>query len=235
MQEPPSVSRPYGAGIMGDFIAEVFGGSDIKVRPEVAPWARVKNVMHSKNDWVIYSSPYVLPPSGKVIGLPLFPFDHVQVSTKKNSINAKSPSELIGKSLLLINNYGYRGLDAFLASPTGKLEVKVRRVVDPFMAIQGLLRGMGDLYIEFGPRALHAATVQNRAKDLHFENVNHLVELENIHFAVSSNIDPKLQKIVEEQIERSEKSGALAMIRKKWGLGKPKLGPNSLIPPSSPN
>ena len=119
--EPIMVVRdgdPMAGGLMTEIVQSIFENSDYVVEPLVLPWQRMKIEFNNRDDWITHGFPESFDPGTPIemSKLPVFPFNHTAVTLKNSGITIKDFNDLDNRTLILVENFQYPGLDEYIES-----------------------------------------------------------------------------------------------------------------------
>ncbi len=213
-------SKSEQEGYIVDILREVFEKDGTKVEYKLYPWARALKMIHSDEaDGIIGTSPSELD-----IGI--FPKNHIGVYAphfilRKEALwefeNLKSLNDLV---IGAVDNYNYGKFQEYIQSKKdSKYAVKIFGDNVTERALKLLIKGQIDTFIEDPTVALYDA------KKLNIQGKIQLVSNKDTPKKLFVGFSPKDQnsktyaKILSDGIDRLRKSGKLAEILNKYGLG----------------
>ena len=120
--EPAIIMRPddpMAGGMFTDIVKAVFEDTVYEVVPVVVPWERMRIEFQERTDWINYGIPgsYGSDLPYKFSTVPVFPFDHNAVTLLERDFDIKKTEDLFGRSVILVENFHYSGLDPHLTHP----------------------------------------------------------------------------------------------------------------------
>jgi len=230
--EPLMIVRdgdPMASGMFTEIVKMVFADSDYAVTPMIMPWQRMKEEFKRRDDWVIYGYPNGFEPDipFQLSEVPVFPFDHVAVTMKVNDFSVATPSDIFGKTVILVENFHYTDLDSYLTNPvagTGTGDIVSVRAFSPEGTLQMLRHKRGDLVIGWRARLIYNLSAAGLTmEDVHFQDASGIVPTVDMHFAFSPRWSDAFKRYVNARLKALRADGTLTRIYHKYG------GPKDLL------
>lgn len=230
--EPLMIVRdgdPMAGGMFTEIVKKVFEDSDYTVTPMVMPWQRMREELKRRDDWVIHGFPtgFESDIPYQLSEIPVFPFDHVAVTMKVNDFSVATPSDIFGKTVILVENFHYTGLDSYLANPvagTGTGDIVSVRAFSPEGTLQMLRHKRGDLVIGWRARLIYNLPAAGLTmEEVHFQDASGIVPTVHMHFAFSPRWSDAFKRHVNSRLKAMQADGTLARIFDKYG------GPKDLL------
>ena len=230
--EPLMIVRdgdPMAGGMFTEIVKRVFESSDYSVTPMVMPWQRMREELKRRGDWVIHGFPagFESDIPYQLSDVPVFPFNHVAVTLKANDFPATKPSDIFGKTVILVENFHYAGLDSYLRNPvagTGSGDIVSVRAFNPEGTLQMLRHKRGDLVIGWQARLLYNLPAAGLSIDeVNFQDASEIVPTVHMHFAFSPRWSDAFKQHVNDRLKAMEADGTLARIFARYN------GPKNLL------
>lgn len=156
----------------------------------------------------------------------VFPFNHVAITLKEAGLSVRKVEDLFEKTVILVENYHYPGLDAHLDAPVageGSGAVASVRAFRPGETLKMLRYGRGDVVVGFEPRLLyHLAAAGLTEDDIEIHDVSQIIATEPMHVAFSPAHPAALKAFVNARLATLRESGALAQITRKYYAQSPR-------------
>lgn len=223
--EPIMIVRdgdPMAGGIMTEIVELIFDNSNYVVEPMVVPWQRMIAEFSNRGDWVTHGIPGSFGPDipRELSELPIFPFNHTSVTLKENDLSITNYTELTDRTLILVDNFHYAGLDEYLASvASGEIDgnVGVIRSFTPSGSLEMLRHKRGDVVIDWQARIIYNLPKAGLTfEEVEFHDATEIVPTENVHLAFSPRQSDEFRQFVNDRIEALTKSGQLSELVKKY-------------------
>lgn len=230
--EPLMITRPgepLAGGMFTEIVKLVFEESDVEIQPMVLPWQRIVVELRERNDWLMHGIPAFFEPaiSYELSDKPVFPFNHVAISLRDGNLSINGPEDLFGRSVILVENYHYPGLDPFLDKPLvgkGSGKILALRAFDPQGALRMLRHKRGDVVIGYQARMLHhLGNADLELDDVRFQDASNIVPTQNMHIAFSPRMPDYIRRLINERLVTITEDGRLASILERY------YGPKSLV------
>ncbi len=230
--EPLMIVRdgdPMAGGLFTEIVEKVFENSDYSVTPLVMPWLRMTEDLKRRDDWVMHGIPAFFEPDipYQLSEVPVFPFNHVAVTLKANDFPVAMPSDIFGKTVILVENFHYTGLDSYLSNPvvgTGSGDIVSVRAFNPEGTLQMLRHKRGDLVIGWQARVVYNLPAAKLSiDDVHFRDASGIVPTIDMHFAFSPRWPDAFKQHVNARLKAMQADGTLARIFAKYN------GPKDLL------
>ena len=223
--EPIMIVRdgdPMASGLMTEIVKLVFDNSDYVVEPKVLPWQRMRTELVLSDDWVVHGIPGSFDEDVvyELSELPIFPFNHVAVTMKGSGIDIKDIGDLDNRSLILIENFHYAGLDDHLELTNNDKDgssIAVLRSFSPSGSLNMLRHGRGDIVIEWQARVIYNLNAAGLDfDDVEFHDATSIVPTENVYLAFSARQPDKFRTFVNDRIGALRENGKLAELVRKY-------------------
>lgn len=223
--EPIMIVRdgnPMAGGLMTDIVKLVFEDSDYVIEPRVLPWQRMRAELEQSEDWVVHGIPgsFDEDVAYEMSELPIFPFNHVAVTMKSSGIDIKDVGDLNNRTVILIENFHYAGLDDHLAQSRGDnddINIGVLRSFSPSGSLNMLRHGRGDIVIEWQARVIYNLKAAGlEFDDVEFHDATNIVPTQNVYLAFSARQSHEFRNFVNGRIKVLTDSGQLAELISKY-------------------
>lgn len=230
--EPLMIVRdgdPMAGGLFTEIVEQVFENSEYLVTPMVMPWLRMTEELKGRDDWVMHGIPAFFEPDipYQLSDIPVFPFKHVAVTLKDNNFPVTKPSDIFGKTVILVENFHYTGLDGYLTNPvagTGSGDVVSVRAFNPEGTLQMLRHKRGDLVIGWRARLIYNLPAAGLGiDDVNFQDASGIVPTIHMHFAFSPRWSEAFKQHVNARLKAMQADGTLARIFARYN------GPKDLL------
>lgn len=230
--EPLMIVRdgdPMAGGMFTEIVKKVFENSAYSVTPRVMPWQRMREELKRRDDWVIHGFPsgFESDIPYQLSEVPVFPFNHVAVTLKADDFAVAKPTDIFGKTVILVENFHYTGLDDYLTNPVagnGSGDIVSVRAFNPEGTLQMLRHKRGDLVIGWQARLLyHLSAAGLTMDDVHFQDASGIVPTMHMHFAFSPRWSNTFKRHVSARLTALQADGTLARIFAKYN------GPQDLL------
>ena len=230
--EPLMIVRdgdPMAGGMFTDIVKKVFEDSDYSVTPMVMPWQRMRQELKRRDDWVVHGFPsgFEADIPYELSDVPIFPFDHVAVTLKSADFPIVNTSDIFGKAVILVENFHYTGLDAYLTNPVagiGSGDIVSVRAFSPQGTLQMLKHKRGDLVIGWRARLLYNLPAAGLSSgEVRFQDASRIVPTLNMHFAFSPRWPDAFKRHVNTRLKAMQVDGTLARSFAKYN------GPKDLL------
>ena len=208
--EPLMIVRngdPMAGGLFTDILNKVFENSEYVIEPTVMPWQRMKEEFKRSNNWVTYGfrDGFENDIPFELASISIFPFNHVAATLTDNNISVVKPEDLFGRTVILVENFHYPGLDKYLTNPTagtGSGKIQSVRAFDIKGTLQMLKHRRGDAVFDWGPRLIHNLTEAGMNRDeIRFQDASGIIPLKNMYFAYSPEWPDSFKKFVHNRLE----------------------------------
>ena len=223
--EPIMIVRdgdPMSGGLMTEIVKLVFENSDYIIEPRVLPWQRMRVEFKQSDDWVVHGIPgsFEDDVAYEMSELPIFPFNHVAVTMKGSGINVNDIDDLNNRTLILIENFHYAGLDDHLAQAGDDVDgnsIGVLRSFSPSGSLDMLRHGRGDIVIDWQARIIYNLDAAGlNFDDVEFHDATSIVPTENVYLAFSARQSDEFRNFVNGRIKVLTDSGQLADLVRKY-------------------
>jgi hypothetical protein len=227
--EPLMIVRdgdPMAGGLFTEIVEKVFQDSDYAVTPMIMPWVRMTEELKRRGDWVMHGIPAFFEPDipYQLSDVAVFPFDHVAVTLKDHDFPVTKPSDIFGRTVILVENFHYTGLDAYLTNPvvgTGSGDIVSLRAFNPEGALRMLRHRRGDLVIGWRARLIyHLPAADLTMDDVHIQDASGIVPTTYVHFAFSPRWSDEFKRHVNGRLRDMQADGTLAHILDKYSRPK---------------
>lgn len=223
--EPIMIVRdgdPMASGLMTEIVKLVFEDSDYVIEPKVLPWQRMRTELVQSDNWIVHGIPgsFDEDVAYEMSELPIFPFNHVAVTIKGSGIDIKDIGDLNNRTLILIENFHYAGLDGHLAQNEDDRDgsnIGVLRSFSPSGSLDMLRHGRGDIVIEWQARVIYNLKAAGlEFDDVKFHDATDIVPTENVYLAFSARQPDEFRNLVNDRIRALTDSGQLAELVQKY-------------------
>jgi polar amino acid transport system substrate-binding protein len=220
--EPIMIVRdgdPMAGGIMTEIVEMVFDDSDYVIEPKVLPWQRMRAELVQSENWIVHGIPGSFDEgvAYEMSELPIFPFNHVAVTMKSSGIDIKDIGDLNNRSLILIENFHYAGLDDYLAQAGDDNNIGVLRSFSPSGSLDMLRHGRGDIVIEWQARVIYNLKAAGLDfEDVEFHDATSIVPTKNVYLAFSANQSDEFRNFVNDRLRALTDSGQLVELVRKY-------------------
>jgi len=223
--EPIMIVRdgdPMAGGLMTEIVELIFEDSDYVVEPMVLPWQRMVTEFGQRDDWVIHGIPNSFGPDmpHEMSELPIFPFNHTAVTLKESDFSITSYADLTDRTLILVENFHYAGLDEYVASvASGEIDanVGVIRAFTPSGSLEMLRHKRGDIVVDWQARIIYNLPKAGLTfADVEFHDATEIVPTENVHLAFSPRQSDEFRQFVNDRIKALTESGQLLELVRKY-------------------
>lgn len=213
---------PMAGGMFTEIVKEVFDDSVYTVEPMVMPWQRMKTELKQRQDWIMHGVPAFFEPdiSYRLSATSAFPFNHIAISLRDPVMKINTVQDLFGRTVILVENYHYPGLDAYLDHPLvgeGSGDISSVRAFKPGGTLKMLSHRRGDAVIGFQPRLLyHLKAAGLAATDVRFHDVSAIIPTQQMHVAYSPGLPREFSDFLNARLSEMQANGTLAQIREKY-------------------
>ena len=207
---------------MTEIVQLIFDDSDYVVEPMVLPWQRMITEFSNRDDWVVHGIPGSFGPDmpHDMSDLPIFPFNHTAVTLKESGISIRSLEDLMDRTLILVENFHYAGLDDYVASvASGEMDgnVGVIRAFTPTGSLEMLRHKRGDVVVDWQARIIYNLPKAGLAfEDVEFHDATEIVPTQNVHLAFSPRQSDDFRIFVNDRIKTLTESGQLLELVEKY-------------------
>jgi hypothetical protein len=224
--EPLMIVRngdPMAGGLFTDILKKVFENSEYVIEPTVMPWQRMKEEFRRSNNWVTYGfqEGFESDIPFELASIPIFPFNHVAATLADNRIVVRKPGDLFGRTVILVENFHYPGLDKYLTNPTagtGSGKIQSVRAFDIKGTLQMLKHRRGDVVFDWGLRLIHNLPEANMKRDeIRFQDASGIIPTRDMYFAYSPNWPESFKQFVHHRLKLLKADGTLDGILRKYG------------------
>jgi len=224
--EPLMIVRngdPMAGGLFTDILKKVFENSEYVIEPTVMPWQRMKEEFKHSDNWVTYGFregfeddiPFELSDT------PIFPFNHVGATLVDSDVSVMKPEDLFGRTVILVENFHYPGLDSYLTNPaagTGSGQIQSVRAFDIKGSLQMLKHHRGDAVFDWSLRLVHNLPEAGMKLDeIRFQDASAIIPTKDMYFAYSPNWSESFKRFVEDRLKLLKADGTFDEILRKYG------------------
>ena len=219
--EPLMILRPgdpMAGGMFTEIVKLVFDGSPYEVDPEVMPWQRMTVELRRQGNWIMHGIPEFFEPDipYKLSKVPVFPFNHIAVTLNDTSFKISDVRDLKGRTVILVENYHYPGLDAHLDKPLvgdGLGIIRSVRAFKPAGTLKMLRHRRGDVVIGFQPRLLyHMKSAGLTASHVRFQDASGIVPTQPMFIAFSPRLPKSFEQFVNRRLGELTANGQIGEI-----------------------
>jgi polar amino acid transport system substrate-binding protein len=213
---------PMAGGMFTEIVKKVFEGSAYTVEPMVMPWQRMTTELKRRQDWIMHGIPAFFEPDipYRLSQVPVFPFNHIAISRRDSAVEIEKVEDLFGRTVILVENYHYPGLDAHLDRPMvgeGSGKIEAVRAFKPDGTLKMLKHRRGDVVIGFQPRLLyHLEASGLDADEVTFQDVSAIVPTQHMHVAYSPGLAPEFSSFLDTRLAEMQADGTLTQIKEKY-------------------
>lgn len=230
--EPLMIARdgdPMAGGMFTEIVKKVFEGSDYVVEPVVLPWQRMKNEFLQRRNWITYGFLEGFEPGipFELSSVSVFPFNHVAATLRDNDMTIAKPEDVFGRTVILVENFHYPGLDPYLKNPTegdGSGDILSVRAFSPEGTLRMLKHRRGEIVFDWQPRLvynLHAAGLE--LDEIRFQDASGIIPTKVMYFAYSPHWPKSFKQFVDARLQTLRDDGTLDAILKRYS------GPKDLL------
>ena len=223
--EPLMIVRPddpMAGGIFTEIVKQVFANSDYVIEPKVMPWQRMTTELRQRDNWIMHGAPAFFEPDipYELSRVPVFPFNHIAVTLRDHDFSIRQPQDIFGRTVILVENFHYAGLDAYLAHPaagSGSGVVKSVRAFSPAGTLRMLKHRRGDVVFGWQARLLYNLSSAGLSLDeVRFQDASSIIPTQNLHFAYSPRWPASFKAFVNTRLQMLQNEGALNTIFQKY-------------------
>ena len=217
--EPIMIVRdgnPMAGGIMTEIVTSIFEGSEYELEPKILPWQRMRSEFKTRDDWIVHGFPESFEPDipYEMSELAVFPFNHTAVTLRNSNIRIRNLSDLNHRTLILVENFQYAGLDDYLQSGAS---VAVVRAFTPSGALEMLKHRRGDVVIDWQARIIYNLPSAGLAfEEVEFHDAANIVPTEDVHLVFSPRQTEEFRNFVNDRIRKLTDSGKLLELVEKY-------------------
>jgi ABC-type amino acid transport substrate-binding protein len=214
---------PMAGGLFTEIVQRVFENSDYTIVPRVLPWQRMKDELRSTNNWVGYGfqDGFEEGIPFELASPPIFPFNHVAATLAENELSIKTPEDVFGRTVILVENFHYPGLDSYLTNPTagtGSGQIPSVRAFDPEGTLQMLKHRRGEVVFDWQVRLVYNLSAANLKPDeIRFQDASGIIPTKDMYFAYSPNWSKSFKEFVHRRLLALRADGTLDAILQKYG------------------
>ena len=230
--EPLMIVRPddpMAGGVFTEIVKQVFTDSDYVVEPKVMPWQRMTTELRQRDDWIMHGSPAFFEPDipYALSRVPVFPFNHVAVTLRDNDFEIRRPEDLLERTVILVENFHYAGLDSYLSNPvagSGSGVIESVRAFSPAGTLRMLKHRRGDVVFGWQARLLYNLSGAGLSlDDVRFQDAAGIIPTQNLYFAYSPRWSAAFKTFVNARLQTLQDQGILDAIFQKYN------GPKNLL------
>ncbi len=230
--EPLMIVRPgdpMAGGLFTDIVKTVFADSNYVIEPKVMPWQRMTTELRQSDNWIMHGSPAFFEPDipYELSSVPVFPFNHVAVTLRDHDFPIRQPEDVFGRTVILVENFHYKGLDTYLNNPvsgSGSGDIKSVRAFSPAGTLRMLKHRRGDVVFGWRARLLYNLSIAGlRPDEVRFQDANHIIPTLNMYFAYSPSWSATFKTFVNSRLKTLQDDGTLHTIFQKYNE------PNNLL------
>ena len=229
--EPIMIVRdgdPMAGGLFTEILKKVFENSEYVIEPTVMPWQRMKKELQKRNNWVSYGfrDGFETGISFELDSIPIFPFNHVAATLADNELKIEKPEDIFGRTIILVENFHYPGLDSYLANPAGgggSGQIQSVRAFDPAGTMQMLKHRRGEVVFDWQPRLVYNLSATNlKLNDVKFQDASGIIPTKLMYFAYSPRWSASFKQFVHTRLQALRANGTLdALLQKYSGAENP--------------
>lgn len=230
--EPLMITRdgdPMAGGLFTEIVIKVFEDSEYVIEPAVMPWQRMKDELRQRHNWITYGFREGFEPDipFELANVPIFPFNHVAATLRDNDITISKPEDVFGRTVILVENFHYPGLDGYLTNPTagaGSGEIQSVRAFSPEGTLQMLKHRRGDIVFDWQARLVYNLPAANLGLDeVQFQDASSIIPTKSMYFAYSPRWSTSFKRYVDIRLQSLRDDGTLEAILQKYS------GPKDLL------
>lgn len=221
---------PMAGGLFTEIVKRVFEKSKYTVVPKVMPWQRMTKELVNSDKWIMHGIPEFFEPKipYRLSETAVFPFNHLAVTLRDRHFEIESVDDLVGKTVILVENYHYPGLDKYLDKPLvgqGNGQISSVRAFNPVGLMKMLAHRRGDVVIGFQPRLLYNLKIAGMSeKEVRFQDISKIIATQLMFVAYSPKLSSSFSKFLNQRLKELKETGELAKILKRYyePIGLPK-------------
>lgn len=229
--EPLMIVRdgdPMAGGLFTEIVKKVFAGSEYVIEPVVMPWQRMEDELRQRHNWIMYGFRGGKPGIPfELSSVPIFPFNHVAATLRDNDITIEKPEDVFGRTVILVENFHYPGLDSYLTNPTagtGSGEIQSVRAFSPEGTLQMLKHRRGDIVFDWQARLVYNLPAAGLGLDeIRFQDASSIIPTKFMYFAYSPHWSTSFKQFVDARLQTLRDDGTLDAILQKYS------GPKDLL------
>ncbi len=217
-----SAGDPMAGGILTEIVKLIYQDSNYIIDPLVLPWQRMNTELDERDDWILHGFPDSSDTAARfeLSEQPIFPFNHVAVTLRDNNFKIQEYEDFNDRTLILIENFQYPGLDRHLESILdGDIDSNVRvvRAFSPSGALEMLRHRRGDVVIGWQARMIYNLESAGLSlADVEFHNAMKIVPTNDAHLIFSPHQPDSFRNFVNQRIRALTQSGQLYEIVEKY-------------------
>jgi ABC-type amino acid transport substrate-binding protein len=131
------------------------------------------------------------------------------------------PEDLFGRTVILVENFHYPGLDSYLTNPaagTGSGQIQSVRAFDIKGSLQMLKHRRGDAVFDWSLRLVHNLPEAGMKRDeVRFQDASAIIPTKDMYFAYSPNWSESFKRFVDDRLKLLKADGTLDEILRKYG------------------
>jgi polar amino acid transport system substrate-binding protein len=211
--------NPMAGGLFTEIVKEIFENSAYTVEPIVMPWQRMTEELKRREDWIMHGVPAFFEPDipYRLSEVPVFPFNHIAISLRDSQIKINEVDDLFGRTVILVENYHYPGLDDYLDHPLvgkGSGQIRSVRAFKPAGTFKMLKHHRGDVVIGFQPRLLyHLESSGLRPSDVEFHDASNIIPTQQMYVAYSPGLPSEFSNFLNARLTEMRVNGTLSRIK----------------------
>jgi hypothetical protein len=224
--EPLMIVRdgdPMAGGLFTEILKKVFEDSEYIIEPTVMPWQRMKEEFRRRDNWVTYGfrEGFEADIPFELDSIPIFPFNHVAATMTDNNLTIEKPEDLFGKTVILVENFHYPGLDSYLTNPaegTGSGQIQSVRAFSPEGTMQMLKHRRGDVVFDWQARLVYNLSAASlKPGDIRFQDASSIIPTKSMYFAYSPQWSASFKQFVHTRLQTLRADGTIVAILRKYG------------------
>jgi ABC-type amino acid transport substrate-binding protein len=230
--EPLMITKdgdPMAGGLFTDIVKHVFDESTYVVMPIVMPWQRMKDELKNGDNWITYGFKEGFEPGipFELSDLPIFPFNHVAATLTETYFAIQKPTDLYGRTVILVENFHYPGLDEHLTNPVagnGSGDVRSIRAFTPKGSLSMLKHKRGDVVFDWLGRLIYNLPAAGLTlEDVRFQDASEIIPTKKMYFAYSSHWSDSFKEFINTRLHVLQENGTLEALLQHY------IGPEDLL------
>lgn len=230
--EPLMIVRPddpMAGGLFTEIVKQVFTNSGYVIEPKIMPWQRMTTELRQRDDWIMHGTPAFFEPDipYELSRVPVFPFNHVAVTLRDHDFSIRRPEDVFGRTVILVENFHYAGLDPYLNNPvagSGSGVIQSVRAFSPSGTLRMLKHRRGDVVFGWQARLLYNLPGASLSlNDVHFQDAAGIIPTQNLYVAYSPRWPASFKTFVNARLQTLQDNGTLNAIFQKYN------GPKDLL------
>ena len=209
-------------GLFTEILKKVFADSEYVIEPTIMPWQRMKEEFRRTDNWVTYGfrEGFEADIPFELSNILIFPFNQVAATLADNKLVIEKPEDLFGKTIILVENFHYPGLDPYLTNPTegsGSGQIQSVRAFSPETAMQMLKHRRGEAVFDWQARLVYNLPAANLKMDeIRFQDASEIIPLNQMYFAYSPRWPMSFKQFINTRLQTLKDDGTLDVILKKY-------------------